>query len=40
MKPGKSPDDAKGKAISLKAKCEIPMHLEMADRPVVALKRL
>jgi hypothetical protein len=40
MEHGKSSSDAKRKPISVDHEGEISMHLEMADHPVVVLKRL
>jgi hypothetical protein len=40
MERGKSSSDAKRKPINVDHEGEISMHLEMADHPVVALKRL
>jgi hypothetical protein len=40
MERGKSSSDAKRKPISGNHEGEISMHLEMADHPVIVLKRL
>jgi hypothetical protein len=40
MERGKSSSDAKRKPISVNHEGEISMHLEMADHPVIVLKRL